>query len=212
MEVVCTVAVPEEDDIVIMGLANASLMADVNLSVGMRIPFAPPYGIVVMAWADEQAIAKWLDKLRDRDRDEGRYRQALEAIRERGYSMSLNLASHRRLLRLVHEVGDDVRSEHIRATIDQLLWDLGHEGMTLIDFGYTDDVVHLSAPVFGADGKVVATLHMTDLKARPMTVQLVGYVERLVAGAAEVTRAIGGSPPGSDHAGRSRTIKTRSPM
>jgi len=56
-------------------------------AVGQRFPIGPPFGLVAMAWRDEDAIGGWLRRVTPRltDADIAAHRQVLAEIRDRGY-------------------------------------------------------------------------------------------------------------------------------
>ncbi|OBJ77410.1 transcriptional regulator [Mycobacterium gordonae] len=56
-------------------------------AVGQRFPIDPPFGLVAMAWRDDQAIADWLRRVTPRPTtaEVQRYQQVLADIRARGY-------------------------------------------------------------------------------------------------------------------------------
>lgn len=56
-------------------------------AVGQRFPIGPPFGLVAMAWRDEEAIDRWLRRVTPRltDADIAAHRLVLAEIRERGY-------------------------------------------------------------------------------------------------------------------------------
>jgi DNA-binding IclR family transcriptional regulator len=56
-------------------------------AVGQRFPIGPPFGLVAMAWRDEQAIDGWLHRVTPRltDADIAAHRLVLAEIRDRGY-------------------------------------------------------------------------------------------------------------------------------
>jgi hypothetical protein len=56
-------------------------------AVGQRFPIGPPFGLVAMAWRDEDAIDGWLRRVTPRltDSDIAGHRLVLAEIRDRGY-------------------------------------------------------------------------------------------------------------------------------
>jgi DNA-binding IclR family transcriptional regulator len=60
---------------------------DGEQAVGQRFPIGPPFGLVAMAWRDDEAVDAWLRRVRPRlTRAEiGAHRRVLDAIRARGY-------------------------------------------------------------------------------------------------------------------------------
>ena len=56
-------------------------------AVGQRFPIGPPFGLVAMAWRDEETIDGWLHRVSPRltDADIAAHRLVLAEIRDRGY-------------------------------------------------------------------------------------------------------------------------------
>ena len=56
-------------------------------AVGQRFPIGPPFGLVAMAWREEDAIDAWLRRVTPRltDADIAGHRRVLAGIRDRGY-------------------------------------------------------------------------------------------------------------------------------
>ena len=56
-------------------------------AVGQRFPIGPPFGLVAMAWRDEETVDGWLHRVTPRltDADIVGHRQVLAEIRDRGY-------------------------------------------------------------------------------------------------------------------------------
>src|ERR1700754_1461948 len=56
-------------------------------AVGQRFPIDPPFGLVAMAWRDDENVAAWLQRVTPRltSAEIGQHQQVLADIRERGY-------------------------------------------------------------------------------------------------------------------------------
>src|SRR3984885_12608888 len=65
-------------------------------AVGQRFPIGPPFGLVAMAWRDEDAIDGWLRRVTPRltDADIAAHRLVLAEIRDRGYGAGRFDAAH----------------------------------------------------------------------------------------------------------------------
>ncbi|UMB69251.1 MarR family transcriptional regulator [Mycobacterium paraterrae] len=68
-------------------------------AVGQRFPIGPPFGLVAMAWRDEDAIEGWLRRVTPRltDADIAGHRRVLAEIRDRGYGAWRFDAAHNSL-------------------------------------------------------------------------------------------------------------------
>jgi DNA-binding IclR family transcriptional regulator len=84
----CIASAAVGDEMVIVDRAGPIRPIGVAVAVGVRFPLVPPMGTVFMAWSSAAEIDEWLRRVgpdvTEAERD--RYRQALTAVRERGYS------------------------------------------------------------------------------------------------------------------------------
>jgi len=73
--------------------------------VGQTVALRPPFGTVLVAWAGEEAIDEWLGRAGELS-DELRtaYLASLAAVRERGYSITLEIRSPERLGAALREI------------------------------------------------------------------------------------------------------------
>jgi DNA-binding IclR family transcriptional regulator len=84
----CVASAAVGDEMVIVDRAGPVRPIGVSVAVGVRFPLVPPMGTVFMAWSSAREIDEWLERIgpevTEAERD--RYRHALAAVRERGYS------------------------------------------------------------------------------------------------------------------------------
>jgi DNA-binding IclR family transcriptional regulator len=194
-EVLASAIVAEEMVIV----ARAGRPTSTGLWVGARIPLVPPLGTVFVAWSPEAEIDEWLHRVgaSATGSDLDRYRRAVAAVRDRGYSVGLEAEARTRLGELLAELVDHPHARDSRAAIDAAVDDLGHEEYNLLD---SDDarsavVNHIAAPVFGRHGEVVLALTMHGF-AEPLPVAEVPRQAALLLRAARtVTAAASGRAP-----------------
>ena len=69
-------------------------------AVGQRFPIDPPFGLVAMAWRDDDAVAGWLHRVTPRltPSDVATHRRVLADIRDRGYGAWRFDAAHGRCM------------------------------------------------------------------------------------------------------------------
>lgn len=79
------------DEIVILAATGTRRPFGVNIQPGTRMPLVPPLGSVFVAWSGDDEIDRWLANLGPKatKADFSRYRDALESVRERGYSLGI---------------------------------------------------------------------------------------------------------------------------
>jgi DNA-binding IclR family transcriptional regulator len=138
-----------------------------TLSVGHRLPFVPPLGTVFVAWSKPAEIDAWLRRLGPgATRTElVRYRQAVAAVRKRGYSIGLEADAH---------------EEYILMELERSV-------------SYQLSLV--AAPVFGPTGDVVMAVAMFGFRDRLDADELTRAGNRVVAATHAITDALHGRAP-----------------
>jgi DNA-binding IclR family transcriptional regulator len=177
-------------EIVIIAHTGAREPLGQTLSVGQRLPFVPPLGTVYVAWSSPDEIDAWLRRLGPSatKSELARYRQAVEAVRERGYSIGLEADARRRLGRAMAERDTDV---------DRLVEELGHEEYILLELEQSASyqLSLVAAPVFGPDGTVAMAIAMFGFRGPLDTDELTRAGNRVVAATRAVTDALHGRDP-----------------
>jgi DNA-binding IclR family transcriptional regulator len=191
LDVQCVASAVRGDDIVLLAVAGAPRPLSVHVHAGQRVPLSPPLGTVFLAWSTPAEIDRWLRRLGPNagDDDLARYRSAVEAVRRRGYALSLEADARVLLERALSEGADRPLAE--------LLGELGRQDYLLLELepAHSYRLSMVSAPVFGPDGSVVLALSLFDLPGSLPADQVPALAERLADAAATVTKAIGGRHP-----------------
>ncbi|MBO9524136.1 MAG: flavin reductase [Nocardioidaceae bacterium] len=165
----CALVAPVED--VLVRIASA-LPLDRDLRpapVGVRLPFVPPMGAALVAWADDDGQRRWFQRapveLSEEDRDA--YRAALARLRERGWAVTLADDRLRRLDDVIHDLEAGATAP---MPDDQPL------GPEVYDAdlrpGATYDVRNISCPVL-QDGRAVMYLSVFGFAPAVSTEELV---------------------------------------
>jgi len=171
-----------------------------GLRVGASIPLRPPFGAAAIAWAAPEVIDRWLGHAPAANRDH--YREALDAIRARGYVLEAAASSTNRLEDLLSFAGDDVtEAQRDRAMFEPELLDrIARELATQDDYlvaaidpsrDYT--IVTMSAPVFDADGNVPLLLSVWGFPSRVRGDDVDRIGRRLAAATTALSRAVTGA-------------------
>ncbi|HUY21735.1 MAG TPA: helix-turn-helix domain-containing protein [Acidimicrobiales bacterium] len=172
-------------------------------TVGQRVPLAPPLGTVFLAWAGQDAVERWLDRLGPdaTEADKRRLRGALGVVRHRGYALNLEAVANLNLSRALtgrdvagtEEAGTDTRRRALAVVVEEL----AREEYLLqeLEAGATYRLSQISAPVFGADGSVALALTVVGLPERLAGEEIPRYGDALLAAARRVTRSIHGRVP-----------------
>jgi len=176
----CVASVPVGDEMVIVDRAGPVRAIGLTVAVGSRFPLVPPMGTVFMAWSPPAEIDEWLRRVGP-DAGEielGRYRQALAAVRDRGYSAGLDGDRSRSV--------DDAREGQLDGDEYQLLDLAGGEAYRVATIG---------APVFDADGRVVLGVFVVGFREALAAETVPTVARRLLAATESVTASLHGQVP-----------------
>ena len=175
------------DEIVFLAKEGEPEPFSVSVEVGQRLPLVPPLGTVFLAWSDADEIDRWLRKLGPDapERKLRKYRSAVEAVRERGYSIGLDLDAPVRL---------GAALEGDRRARAKLFEELSHGEYQLLELERAASyrLSHIAAPVFGPDGGVVLSLNLLGFGSRLPADRVPELADQLVAAALTVTKSIHG--------------------
>jgi DNA-binding IclR family transcriptional regulator len=169
----------------------------VRARVGQAIPLVPPFGAVFVAWSEDEAeawIARAGDSLTPSER--AGYRDALAAIRRRGYSVSI-ATPQPALADSVEAFASSPGSEDARRAQDELIREAMHSAYLPMDLGAGEAlrVGQISAPVFDRVGRVAASLLVPGPDREISSQELPLLAHGLVEAATRATRAAGGVEP-----------------
>jgi DNA-binding IclR family transcriptional regulator len=184
----CIASTVIHGEIVILARAGTPRPFGIVLQPGQRLPLIPPLGAVFVAWSGREEIEAWLGRLGPISVEtRRRFRKAIEAVRERGYSVGLEGDAH--LLQALRGGGG--------ASVEEAVKGLRKEEYALIDLDRkaTYRLNHVGAPVFGPDGRVSLGLFLIGFQGRVPGREVEGGAERLVKAASAVTGAIHGREP-----------------
>jgi DNA-binding IclR family transcriptional regulator len=125
-------------------------------AVGQRFPIGPPFGLVAMAWRDEDAIDGWLRRVTPRltDSDIAGHRLVLAEIRDRGYGAWRFDAAHSSLHdRLAAVLASLEPTAQVTRELSALMTIVTLQSVTSVlesELASTEFVV---LPIFGRDGQ-----------------------------------------------------------
>jgi DNA-binding IclR family transcriptional regulator len=160
-----------------------------SVQIGARIPLVPPLGTVFVAWSTPDQIDAWLRRVGPgtTEAELDRYRQAVAAVRQRGYSLGLDPEARTRLARALPD----------RGAVGQAIEALGHEEYVLLELQHAASyrLSIVGAPVFGADGTVVLALSLFGFPASLTAEEVPRYGNRLLQATDAVSRTIHGRRP-----------------
>jgi DNA-binding IclR family transcriptional regulator len=193
----CTASAVVGDHIVILASTDAA-EREPFVPVGQRYPFAPPMGLMHVAWRDDLAFSRWLElpSTIPGAVDESQLRAIVDDSRRRGFLVEALTPAGRQLHSLVAGVAAYDLPGELRELVGEMVADLGERVYLGSDVpARTKHAVSvLAAPTFDEAGvqDLVLSLYVghsitgTEISRRGAA---------LVQAADSVTRAVGGRPP-----------------
>jgi DNA-binding IclR family transcriptional regulator len=167
--------------------------------VGQALPMAPPFGMVAVAFSDDEVVEAWLDRaatpLTDDERDH--YRAAVAAVRARGFSATLDIETRRRLGEALHELAEDPTSSAARARRDALVAAIAHDRYVISELPGAPilPISQISAPVFSAEGDVALVLGVQGFPHQVAVEQFSDIAAQIVETANRITLRVHGRRP-----------------
>ena len=186
----CVASTAIEEQIVILARTASRRPFGINVEPGQRLPLSPPLGTVFVAWSPPGEIDRWLAKVGPAatKADIQRYRQAVETVRARGYSLGLGGEPVQRADRETkgrpRTLEDNVRSIRVD---EYALIELDHSS--------TYQLNHIGAPVFSGSGRVSLAIFLIGFQGDIGAGEVPRYAERLRYACAAITEKIGGRGP-----------------
>jgi DNA-binding IclR family transcriptional regulator len=167
-------------------------------SVGQTIPLVPPFGAVFVAWAGEAGVDEWLraPTVSISEQEEARYRAAVHAVRDRGYSVSVLVMSEK-LQSTIETFSAEADAVDVLRRRDELMREIVHTEYlpTTIEAGASIRVSQMSAPVFDRNGAVSTAIMMLG-PPYEVTAAEIGALGTLLRNATErATARLAGAPP-----------------
>lgn len=189
----CVASAAIHDEIVILTRAGTPRPFGVYVEPGQRLPLAPPLGSVFVAWSSPEVVERWLRKADVPAKAQKRYRDAVEVVRARGYSVGLEGESFARALGGKPQSARSMLERNVRGIrIDEYaLMDLDAKASYRVN--------HIGAPVFGPGGEVALALFLIGFTGELPGAAVEATAARLLDAAGRVTHAIHGRHP--QHAG-----------
>jgi len=185
----CVASTAIEDQIVILAGTSSRRPFGINVEPGQRLPLSPPLGTVFVAWTSQADIDRWLAKVGPKasTADIQRYRQAVDTVRARGYSLGLGgepLPKSERAPGKPRTLEDNVRSIRVD---EYALVELDHSARYQLN--------HIGAPIFAANGHVTLALFLIGFQGDIAAGEVPRYAERLRYACTAITEKVGGREP-----------------
>lgn len=157
--------------------------------VGQRVPYLPPMSSIFAAWSEPTDIEAWLQRAPTPGHAE-RDREAVQRVRERGYSIGLLSDAQRAFASALDRMASEPELEP-QIDLFGLVGDLTYDPVE-IDAATLRSVRQISVPVFGRTGSVDIALTIYGFN-RPRG-GVPRLIERLRATAQDATALLGGAP------------------
>jgi DNA-binding IclR family transcriptional regulator len=189
-------AIVLDGDLLIVALAGTPHRF--ALRIGQTVPLCPPFGTAFIAWADRAGVETWLGRAGAMsDVQHEHYLASLEAVRARGYSVTLEIRSPERLAGALGKLRSDEYRTSAGVDEHHLINQLLQEEYVLPegDAPGAHRVEQLTAPVFDDHGDVAMVIGLTGFAHDLTLEQLTGYVTPLLAASHRLTARLGGRRP-----------------
>jgi DNA-binding IclR family transcriptional regulator len=209
----CVILMATSDELLIVGHAGVPGPLSTTFQEGQRQPLAPPMGTVALAWASEQAVEAWLERLGPEltAAERERYLVALDAVRRQGFATGIRVPSLYELQGLYAKA--DVHTPEGRRELSITLASIARESALPVaeEAPPETPISGVAAPVFGPDGTMLFAIALTGADYCVGDIPLLSRAVRRAAG--RVMIAIDGRQPAplvsAAPAGRSQATRRR---
>jgi DNA-binding IclR family transcriptional regulator len=185
----CVAACPVGDEIVTVASTGRPGQQKLPMQVGQRMPFAPPLGVLFVAWEGEAAIGRWRARRKELLKgqpDDLEY--SLARVRKRGYSVGLGSEVHRQFESALGQTATRQERDSQEA-LQQVIGRLVNEYEPEILARRAYNVRILSVPVFAGDHAAMS-ISVYGMR-EPLTLNgITRFQRRLTKAADEVTRRL----------------------
>jgi len=192
----CSAARVVDDSITVLAVVGTAGF-ELPIREGTRVPFAPPFGAIHVAWSGDVAVEAWIARAPRPTLTPDRLRGVIEDHRRTHVAVAPYTHSSARLREALGELAVDALARDVRERTLELL-------AAIDELDYTSDALeradHLpvntvTAPVFDASGKTsfAVALHVADPELPVPTIRMLGA--ELRAATEAITAAVGGRLP-----------------
>jgi DNA-binding IclR family transcriptional regulator len=183
-------------DVIFLARRGPEPLASTSGYPGDRSPLLAPFGAVFMAWADEDAVAAWLERAGVTDTVADLYRRVLTEVRTLGFSVPLRTiaspAIGKAMARLSMDPTDDAEHE-----LTDVLQQTDEPILLFEDMSPSDEVTFrtVAAPIFDPIGRVLLSISITGPEHPVPVEQVLRLGQRLQQSAGIATRQARGRIP-----------------
>lgn len=202
--VVCTASTVMAGEVVVLARVGDDAIAPA-VRPGQVFPFAPPSGVMFVAWEDDGRVDAWLSSapLTTDTAAVAELRAVVAACRRQGFLVEtlgdFNLGLYSRLAQLLDELPG-----RYAEVVEQMMSTITHQDYIRylteeLSPGRTYAVSHVCAPVLDADAHTHLLLAAFVMRNDVEYEELRRCADALVAVTSSVTASIGGRDPWLDH-------------
>jgi DNA-binding IclR family transcriptional regulator len=199
LKVQCMAATVADGELLLLASEGTPQTGEPPNHIGERRPFMPPLGMAHAAWLSADLQSEYLSRAPAalNDSVHERLGEALQIIRQRGYSLAGSGPAYRALRLFTSLPVGYHESESYWAGLRQLIADLSANEIQMIDLAEAgpDGIAYITAPVFSPSGEVILELSISGMSAQLGRTEIEHHIERLRAAAAIVTSETHGRLP-----------------
>ena len=171
----------------------------IRTQTGQSIPLAAPFGAVLAAWEDDAGVELWLNQpnVTLSAAEVARYRAALDAVRRRGYSITVATERRPDLMEALETLAAAPEATGARQRRDELIREMVHGEYlaTDIDATATTRLSQMSAPVFDHRGRAVLAIMVLGPNYDLTGSEVDALGQQLLTAATRATQRAGGRQP-----------------
>ncbi len=198
LNAVCTASAVVDGQVTVLARTEPPGRSFPAFRVGQRYPFAPPSGVMFVAWDDNTTVDAWLNEppLAPLSVNKTELRAVVASCRERGHLVVGLGESDAGLWSLISELPDDAVSAQLGALLQQRMpGGLQPYVIDDIDARKKYDVSLVCAPVFDRNAQMAYLLTVVVMKAGVVGRELRSLTAALDRTSRQATDAISGRSP-----------------
>ena len=166
---------------------------------GDAIALVPPFGATFIAWDGPQDVDAWLLRAQPplTTAEVKRYHAALDAVRRRGYSVTVDTGRQPDLITALERLGGDPDADEARRLRDEAIREMTHSEYLAAEVDPRDSIrlTQVSAPVFQAGGSVAASIMLLGPGREVTAAEIATLGDLVLASATRASAEIGGAGP-----------------
>ncbi len=196
----CHAAKVVDDAITVVAVAGATDVDD-PIRPGTRIPFAPPFGAIHVAWSSPHIVEQWIRRAPSASFTAARLHDVVNDHRRSRVAVAPYTPASARLRELLGELAADEVPDDVRHRTIELLGAIDRLDYTSEDLASSDTlpVNTLTAPVFDRHSTVAFAVGLHVAEPELAADRIAALADALVGSADRMTDAIGGRVPNTAH-------------